>query len=128
MYVHEIHSDIPEDWKDLLEECRAEVLGMRDYQHGRVSTYTVAKCRGPLCRWAQRVSARKRSSKNIAWPYFSKMDKYNEFFQRYAEFAQLYTKPRPRRKAEGPRLVRRAHLIPASTAQRLHKSRARLAS
>lgn len=132
IYVAEINATIPEEWRELLLECRAEVRDGRftGYVHGTQSTYIQEGCRGPLCKYAQRVYAREREHaiNKGRRKYRSRLDRYNEFFGLYVKSGFVTDIDRaPRRKPE-TRVLRTPRTISFSTVQKLHKGRARLAS
>jgi hypothetical protein len=135
--VDEMGVWVPASWGKLVVGIRFEIDDPEwlNHPHGLQKVY-VRGCRGPLCRWAQRNYIRDWTRNGIearggrVSQYTSHLDKYNDFIQMYAEAFWSVIPPDavPVKRPRKQRTVRTPHTVPASTVQKLHKSRARLAS
>lgn len=126
----------PEDHWPMLLICREELLDHEyaAYPHG-VRATKVLGCTGPMCMKAARDYGRavQRRLNGAQSERISAVRYFDAFLEAFTGYAQTYwqslgvTAPK-RRKLKDSRVYRRTHLIPLSTADKLHKSRARLAS
>lgn len=122
------------DHLPLLAECREELLdpAYLPYAHGVRATKALG-CNGPMCRKANRDYGRavQRRMNNTQSERISAVRKFDAFLEAFTAYAVTYhyalgVQAPKRRKLKDVRTYRRDHLIPLSTAHKLHKSRLRL--
>lgn len=126
----------PDELWPLLLHCREELLAPEyaAYVHGRRATKALG-CNGPMCRKANRDYGRtvQRRINGAQTERISAIRQFDAFLDAFIEYAarvhsELGIQAPKRRKLKAVRVHRRDHLIPLSTAHKLHRSRARLAS
>lgn len=124
----------PDDHWPILQACREELLDHQwlGYEHGIRAT-KVLGCKGPMCMKAARDYGRElqRRINGVQYERVSSVRQFDAFLDGFIAYSRTYhhalgMEPPPRRKLVTVRTYRRKHLIPLSTAQKLHRSRRRL--